>query len=153
MLGHAYQRSSCDREMPMRLWMIMACAVGLLLGIGPVRAAELCGEAPSLSDPTTGPRVMQAVEVFKISAAAGQTFADLAVSFYGNLAKGHSSEEARSIASALLHASCVELTRGKDPASLPWHAKDKLVGLSTLVPDFREAHALFDRIKAAETQR
>jgi|GEM_PF-5655354 len=118
-----------------------------------VRAAELCGEAPPLPDPTTARGVIRAAEVFKISAAAGHTFADLAASFYRDLATGHSSEEARSIASALLHASCVELTRGKDPARLPWHAKDKLAGLSTLVADFREAQAVLDRIMAAETQR
>ena len=136
----------------MRLW-IMAFAAGVLLAIGPVHAAELCGEAPSLADPATARGVLQAAEVFKISAAAGKTFADIAASFYRSLAKGHSSQEARSIAVALLHAACVELTRDAEPARLPWHAKDKLAGLSTLVPDFREAHALLERIKAAETQR
>ena len=133
-------------------FLITALAIGVLLGIGPVHAAELCGEAPTVSD-RTAVRVVKAAEAFKVSAAAGQTFVNLAGTVYRNLAGEHSSEEARSIAAALLQASCVELTRGEDPARLPWHVKDKLVGLSTLVPDFHEAVVLLERIKAAETQR
>jgi hypothetical protein len=134
-------------------FLIAIFAVGVLIDIAPADAAELCGEAPSVSDRTAARGVSRTAEVFKVSAAAGKTFADLAATFYLNLSAGHSSEEARSIAGALLHASCIELTRGEDPAKLPWHVKNKLAGLSTLVPDFHEAAALLARIKAAETQR
>jgi hypothetical protein len=132
---------------------IASLAVGLLLAAQPICAAELCGDAPLLTDPALARGVTQAAQVFKISAAASKTFADLAASFYRGLAEGRPSPEAHSIAVALLHATCVELTRGQDPARLPWHVKDKLGGLATLVPDFSEAHALLERIKAAETAR
>ena len=131
----------------------MTFGVLLLFAIRPTHAADLCGEAPPFSDPAVAHGVAEAAEVFKVSAAARQTFADLAATFYHSLAKGHSAVEARSIAVALLQASCLQLTRGEDPGKLPWHAKDKLVGLSTLVPDFNEAHALLERVKAAEAGR
>ena len=105
-------------------FLIAALAVGVLLSIAPARATELCGEGPFVSDPTVAHGVIRAAEVFKVSAAAGQTFAKLAATFYLNLAAGHSSEEARSIAGALLHASCVELTRGEDHAKLTWHTAE-----------------------------
>ena len=132
---------------------VMTFGVVLLLAVRPTIAADLCGEAPSLSDPAVARGVAEAAEVFKVSAAARQTFADLAATFYHDLAKGRSSGEARSIAVALLQASCLQLTQGEDPGKLPWHVKDKLVGLSTLVPDFNEAHALVERIEAAEAGR
>jgi hypothetical protein len=132
---------------------VMTFGVVLLLAVRLTSAADLCGEAPSLSDPALARGVTQAAQVFKVSAAARQTFANLAATFYRSLAEGRSSGEVRSIAVALLQASCLQLTQGEDPGKLPGHVKDKLVGLSTLVPDFNEAHALLERIKAAEAGR
>jgi hypothetical protein len=132
---------------------ILAIAVGFLLGVQPVLAADLCGERPAVSDPAVLDGVLKAAAVFKISAAAANTFADLAQTFYRSLARDRPSEEALPIAAALLVASCEELTRGEDPAKLPWHVKDKLAGLATLVPDFPQGRALLERIKATEAAR
>jgi len=135
------------------MWLGLATfALTVLLAIQPIQAAELCGEPP-LSDPTIALEAKKAAEVFKISAAARKTFADLAANFHSGIAKGRPPGDARIIAVAMLHAACVELTRGEDPARLPWHVKDKLVGISTLVPDFPEAQALLERILVAEKGR
>ena len=132
---------------------ILAFAIGSLLAVQPALAAELCGERPAVSDPAILDGVRRAAETFKISAAAGHTFAELAQSFYRSLARDRPPEEALPIAVALLVASCEELTRGEDAAKLPWHVKDKLAGLATLVPDFPQGRALLERIKAAEAAR
>jgi hypothetical protein len=130
---------------------ITALTFGILLAINnPVRAGELCGEEPALSDPAIARKAKEAAKAFKISAAARKTFADLAANFHEGIAREHPPGNARVIAVAMLHEACVELTRGEDPAKLPPHVKDKLVGLSMLVPDFEEARALLERIRAAE---
>ncbi len=132
---------------------ITAFALGMLLAINPIQADDLCGEAPRLSDPTIAREAKEAAEAFKISAAARKTFADIAANFHQGMAKRRPPGDARVIAVAMLHAACVELTRGEDPAKLPPHVKDKLVGLSTLVPDFDEGRALLERIRIGEKGR
>jgi hypothetical protein len=132
---------------------LMAFGAGLVLVIQSVNAQDICGEAPSLSDPAISRGVTEAIQVFRIWSGSGESFARFAADQYRRLAKGRSPDEARLIAVALLHAECLELTRDQDPARLPWHFKDRLVGLSKLVPDFREAYAVLERIKTAETRR
>jgi hypothetical protein len=73
--------------------------------------------------------------------------------FYGDLAKGRPAAEARTIAVALLQASCVAMTRNVSPGPLPWHVADKLAGLSLVIPDFDEAKALLARIAADDVRR
>jgi len=136
----------------MRTW-LTALGVGLVLAIQSASAHEFCGEAPSFADPVIARGVGETVQVFRFWSGSGASFARLAADRYQALAKGRSPAEARVIAVALLHAECLELMRDQDPAKLPWHFKDRFVGLSKLVPDFREADALLDRIKAAEARR
>jgi hypothetical protein len=132
---------------------LIAIAFGLALTVQSANADELCGEAPAISNQEMARSIPRAVFALRLSSAAGEAFARHAMRVYVDAAKGRSPEEARLIAVALLHGYCVELTQGEDPANLPWHFKDQFVGLSRLIPDFPEAQALLERIKAAEARR
>ena len=127
-------------------------AVISLLLVQPAAANEICGAAPTLPNPQTMQAVEQAVAGLSLSSQAGESFAQHAQDVYGMLTIGRSPEEARLMASALLHGYCEKLTKNEDPAKLPANMKDHLEGLAKLVPDFREGQAVLDRIKAAEAK-
>jgi hypothetical protein len=129
--------------------------VGVCLAIGArtASASDFCGEAPPLSDPAISTGVADAVGVFRIWSGSGTSFERLATEKYRELAKGRTARDAQDIAVALLHAECIELTQGRDLGHLPWHIKDRFIGLSKITPDFLEAHALLDRMQAAEARK
>lgn len=127
--------------------------VCLMLSGSSAAAHEICGVRPTFSDPTISREIVETVGLFRVWSGSGDSFARFAAGQYRLLAERHGALKARRIAVALLHAECTELTRGRDPARLPWHFKDRLMGLSKIVPDFREAEALLARIKSAEARR
>lgn len=141
---------------------ISAISLVLLLSTQPARSTELCGEGPPWRDTGVLHAVLSAVDWLKTSAATGNAFAEQARGHYRSLVTSFSSEtsfdkefgikptDPRELAAILLVASCEVLTGGEDPAKLPWHVKNKLAGLATLVPDFPEGRALLERMKSAE---
>jgi hypothetical protein len=132
---------------------IAAAGVFIMLLSHPSAAAEdICGAAMERLDAATADAVQHAVFDLAVSSAAGETFAFHAQRVYGVLIKRRE-DHARLLAVALLRAYCVFLTRNEDPARFSWHVKSQLEGMARLVPDFREAQALLDRITAAEQQR
>jgi hypothetical protein len=116
----------------------------------PAGAQEICGEAPALPPSATAEQLDHALFGLAVSSAAGEGFVSHARVVYGDLVKGRSDADARLLAAALLQAYCARMLQHEDPARLPWHMKSQLAGLALLVPDFREARALLERIAAAE---
>jgi hypothetical protein len=129
---------------------IAAFAVAFALLARPAGAQEICGEAPPLPHGATAEQLHHAVFGLALSSAAGAGFVAHARVVYGDLVKGRSAADARLLAVALLQAYCAWMLQHEDPARLPWHMKSQLAGMAQLVPDFREANALLDRIAAAE---
>jgi hypothetical protein len=132
----------------------VATTLFLLASLAAARAAgdELCGPAPELS--ASQERALeQALFGLALSSAAGKSFADHAGRVYGRLAAGRPPGEARLLAVALVRGHCLAMTKGQEPARLSWHVKDHIAGMSALVPDFHEAHAIVARMEAAEARR
>jgi hypothetical protein len=132
---------------------LLAFGALMVVGVPSASAQDLCGKAPLPSDPAISRGVAEAIEAFKFSSQSGAAFGHLAVERFHGIAKDSSPAEAHAVAAALLHAECADVTQNEDPARLPWQSKDRLVELSKLIPDFNEAQALLDRIRALESQR
>jgi hypothetical protein len=126
--------------------------LALVLPVASAYANSICGDPPRLSRREAS-QVRRAVFGLGLSSAAGETFAWHAARVHGELVKGRSRDDARRLAVALLHGHCLAMTRNQDPSSLSWHVRDHIIGLSKLVPDFREAQAIIDRLQAAQTRR
>ena len=130
-----------------------AIALASVLLAQPAGAHEICGDAPALPSSATAEQLHHAVIGLAISSAAGEGFVSHARAAYGDLVKGRSDADACLLAAALLQAYCARMLQNEDAARLPWHMKSQLAGMALLVPDFREAQALLERIAAAERTR
>jgi hypothetical protein len=119
----------------------------------PAGAHEICGEPPALPQSATAEQLHGAVFGLAVSSAAGAGFVAHARVVYGDLVKGRADADARLLAVALLQAYCARMLQNEDAARLPWHMKSQLASMAQLVPDFREADALLERIAAAERAR
>ena len=131
----------------------LGLALAFLYGCQPAFSSELCGVAPLLADAELAARVNETVRDFQFWSGSGDSYARMAAEKFSELARDRPPAEARLIAAALLYAECIEDTRGEDAARLPWYVKDRLAGLSRLVPDFQAARDVLARVQAAEMSR